>query len=83
MAYWDNGNLRISDNHRCFLNGDTPFFWLGDTAWLIFTNISEEEAYLYLKNRADKGFSVIQACLVYAAPQMADINKMSTGRQRM
>lgn len=80
MAYWDKGALRVSDNHSYFLNGDTPFFWLGDTAWLIFTNISEEDAYLYLKNRADKGFSVIQACLVYAAPEMADINKMPVGR---
>lgn len=80
MAYWDNGNLKISDNNNYFLNGDKPFFWLGDTAWLIFANISEEEAYVYLKNRADKGFSVIQACLVYAVPKMADINKMPTGR---
>lgn len=25
MAYWDNGNLRISDNNNYFLNGDKPF----------------------------------------------------------
>lgn len=43
---------------------DKPFFWLGDTAWMLFTNISYEEAYTYLKNRADKGFNVIQAVLI-------------------
>ncbi len=75
---WNNGILKV--NGRYFRNGDKPFFWLGDTAWLIFTNISEEEAYIYLKNRADKGYNVIQACLVYATEGMKDINKMPVRR---
>lgn len=57
-----------------------PFFWLGDTAWLLFTNLSEEEAYLYLKNRADKGYNVIQAVLVYATEEMAALNQMPARR---
>lgn len=57
--------LSISDNKRYLIKDGKPFFWLGDTAWLIFANITEEEAYIYLKNRADKGFTVIQAVLVY------------------
>lgn len=80
MKAWEKGILRVSDNKRYFLNGDKPFFWLGDTAWLIFANISEEEAYIYLKNRADKGFNVIQACLVYATQDMTDVNKMPVRR---
>lgn len=80
MKYWDYGNLRISENRRYFVNGDKSFFWLGDTAWLLFVNISEDEAYVYLKNRADKGFNVIQACLIYATPGMKDINKMPVRR---
>ena len=33
---WDNGRLRVSDNQRFlqFENGK-PFFWLGETAWLM------------------------------------------------
>lgn len=38
-----------------------PFFYLGDTAWELFHRLNREEALHYLKNRADKGFNVIQA----------------------
>ncbi|GAB3171780.1 glycoside hydrolase family 140 protein [Telluribacter humicola] len=38
-----------------------PFFWLGDTAWELFHRLNREDADRYLKNRADKGFTVIQA----------------------
>lgn len=78
MKPWEYGELKVTDNKRYFTNGSRPFFWLGDTAWLLFINITEEEAYAYLRNRAEKGFNVIQAVLVYATPQMSDINKMST-----
>ncbi|MBN1132376.1 MAG: glycoside hydrolase family 140 protein, partial [Bacteroidales bacterium] len=42
-----------------------PFFWLGDTGWLLFTKLNREEAIVYLDNRAEKGFNVIQASLVH------------------
>lgn len=38
-----------------------PFFYLGDTAWELFHRLTREEAELYLKDRAAKGFTVIQA----------------------
>ena len=74
---WENGKLRVTENKRYLTNGDVPFLWLGDTAWLIFMNISEDEAYMYLKNRADKGFNVIQAVLIYSAGELQDVNKMN------
>lgn len=37
-------NLHISSNKKYLMKGDKPFFWLGDTAWMLFTNISYEEA---------------------------------------
>lgn len=77
MKPWQNGVLKVSENHRYLQNGEVPFFWLGDTEWLIFANIQEQEAYACLKNRAAKGFNVIQAVLVYATPELNDINKMS------
>lgn len=68
MKPWDNGLLRVSDNHRYLCNGDRPFFWLADTAWLLFQQCSQEETYRYLRNRRDKGFTVIQAVLVHSIP---------------
>lgn len=54
--------LKISDNRRFLLHEDgRPFFYLGDTAWELFHRLSREEADRYLQNRADKGFTVIQA----------------------
>ena len=38
-----------------------PFFYLGDTAWALFHRLTREEADQYLRDRAAKGFTVIQA----------------------
>jgi len=57
--------LRVSDNGRYLITQEgKPFFWLGDTAWELFHRLSREEALLYLKNRADKKFTVIQAVVL-------------------
>ncbi len=54
--------LRVSTNNRYLQTTDgKPFFWLGDTAWELFHRLTREEAELYLRNRAEKGFTVIQA----------------------
>ena len=53
--------LRISGNKRYFVDAhDRPFFWLGDTQWQLFRNFSADDVEFILKDRADKGFSVIQ-----------------------
>ena len=57
--------LRISNSNRYIVRGDgTPFFYLGDTAWGLFTGLKREEAEYYLKDRAEKGFTVIQALVL-------------------
>ena len=57
--------LKVSDNRRFLVteNGE-PFFWLGDTAWELFHRLDREEATLYLKNRAERRFTVIQAVVI-------------------
>jgi hypothetical protein len=57
--------LKVSDD-RHFLVTDEgkPFFYLADTAWELFHRLNREEAERYLKNRADKGFTVIQAVVL-------------------
>ncbi|HCO95592.1 MAG TPA: hypothetical protein DIU00_16865 [Phycisphaerales bacterium] len=60
--------LRISDNGRFLVTEeDTPFFWLGDTAWSLFMQTTREEAGYYLKDRAGKGFTVIQAVILWGS----------------
>jgi hypothetical protein len=57
--------LKVSENMRFLVYEDgKPFFYLGDTAWELFHRLNREEATLFLKNRADKGFTVIQAVAI-------------------
>lgn len=84
MRPWEKGLLRVSDNGRYLCNGEEPFFWLGDTAWLLFQRCSLEESYAYLRNRRDKGFTVIQAVLMHSIPgaalsSLADSDRDVTG----
>jgi hypothetical protein len=54
--------LYIIKDKRFISQGNSKvFYWLGDTAWELFHRLPREEVDLYLKNRADKGFTVIQA----------------------
>ena len=57
--------LKVSANGHYFVDQDgKPFFYLGDTAWLLFQRLDREEVDEYLKDRADKGFTVIQAYVI-------------------
>ena len=64
---WDNGALRVKGKY--LFNGDTPFYWMGDTTWMFVQRSSREEADTYLRNRADKGYNVIQADFIHYIPQ--------------
>lgn len=58
--------LAISDNHRWFVTADgRPFFWLGDTAWLLLDKLDREQALHYLDTRRAQGFNVIQVSVVH------------------
>lgn len=66
---------------------DTLFFWMGDTAWLLMQQCSKEEAFLYLKNRKEKGFNVIQVMLAHSLPgekmsSLAKIKNDATAKLR-
>jgi hypothetical protein len=57
--------LRVTANHRYLEYEDgKPFFYLADTAWELFHKLNREEATQYLTNRAQKGFTVIQATVL-------------------
>lgn len=64
-APWAAGPLRVSPDGRSFQQADgKPFFWLGDTAWLITQKLDRKDAATYFANRAAKGFNVVQFCVV-------------------
>lgn len=60
-----NPNLQVSDNQRYLTSGGKPFFWLGDTGWLMLTKLNRDETEKYLENRREKGFNVIQVMLLH------------------
>lgn len=66
---WEHGPLRVSDNQRflCHTDGN-PFFWLGDTGWLLPERLERDEAAYYLKRTAQDGFNVVQIQVVNDIP---------------
>lgn len=67
--------LQVSENRRFLVAADgKPFFWLGDTAWELFHRLNREEAEVYLKNRAERRFNVIQAAALAELDGLNDPN---------
>jgi Protein of unknown function (DUF4038)/Putative collagen-binding domain of a collagenase len=56
---------KVSANGRFLLDRDgKPFFYLGDTAWELFHRSTRDDAETYLRDRAKKSFTVIQAVAI-------------------
>jgi hypothetical protein len=53
------------DGHFLQYGDGRPFFWLGDTAWLLFERLGRDDTERYLEDRRRKGFTVIQAMLLH------------------
>jgi hypothetical protein len=67
--------LKVSENRRFLVTADgRPFFWLGDTAWELFHRLNREEAERYLKNRAERRYTVIQAVVLAELDGLKDPN---------
>lgn len=67
--------LKVSDNHRSLVTADgRPFFWLGDTAWELFHRLDREAAEKYLRNRSERGFTVVQAVVLAELNGLVDPN---------
>ncbi|HUT95470.1 MAG TPA: glycoside hydrolase family 140 protein [Thermoguttaceae bacterium] len=65
-------SLKVSDNGRFLVTVDgQPFFWLGDTAWLMIEKASrvdlsdQPSAVRYFQKRAAQGFNVVQTIVVH------------------
>lgn len=59
--------LKISENGRYMMTADgKPFFWLGDTGWLMLSKLDRNEIEQYLTDRENKGYNVIQVMVLHS-----------------
>lgn len=65
-------------NNNFLYENNNPFFWQGDTAWLLFNKLTLEEAKLYLDNRKSLGFNVVQATIYHEIDE--ETNLFPNGR---
>ena len=50
-------SVQVSPNRKYFVDAaGNPFFWLGDTAWPLFTHYSVAHVERFLTDRAERGF---------------------------
>lgn len=66
---WENGKLKITENGRYLQheNGE-PFFWLGDTGWLLPERLNRDEAEFYLAECSKRGYNVVQIQTIDRVP---------------
>lgn len=58
--------LKVSSNKRYFTTqSGQPFFWLGDTGWLLFIKLTREESVQYLEQRKQQGYNVVQVMVLH------------------
>ena len=66
---WTHGRLTVSPNHRYLVHADgTPFFWLGNTAWLMPERLNRDEVEYYLNREREQGYNVEQIQVLNAIP---------------
>lgn len=68
---WDNGRLIVSDNKRFIqhTNGK-PFFWLGETAWLLPSRSNRDEVDFFMNETQKNGYNVVQISILHNIPAM-------------
>lgn len=68
---WQHGALRVSDNHRYLQHKDgTPFYYQGETAWLMPERLTRDEVGFYLTCCESAGYNVVQVQTVNGVPAM-------------
>jgi len=66
--------LVVSDDGRRLCRADGGgWFWLGDTAWALFSRLDRADTERYFANRQAKGFTVIQAVALMGYNQPIDM----------
>ncbi|NMA75433.1 MAG: DUF4038 domain-containing protein [Bacteroidales bacterium] len=73
---WQKGKLIISENSRYlqYENGD-PFFWLGETAWLLPSRSDRNEVDYFMKTIKDNAYNVVQISPLHTIPSINHYGK--------
>jgi len=75
---WKHGKLRVTENHRYLQHTDgTPFFWLGETGWLLPERLNRDEVSFYLGQCAKNGYNVVQIQTINNVPAFNVYGAMS------
>lgn len=68
---WSHGKLEVSKNGTYLQHTDgTPFFWMGETGWLLPERLDRAEASYYLNGCREAGFNVVQVQTINAVPAL-------------
>ncbi len=66
---WSNGRLVVSDNNRFIVHKNgIPFFWMGNTAWLLPERLNRDEVEYFLSKDRQAGYNVEQIQVLNAIP---------------
>lgn len=66
---WENGKLVVSEEGRYLKHENgTPFFWLGETGWLLPERLDRDEASFYLEQCRLRDYNVVQVQTMNQVP---------------
>ena len=58
---WTHGKLQVSEENRYLKHEDgTPFFWQGETGWLMPQRLNRDEVAYYLEKCRVAGYNMVQ-----------------------
>lgn len=68
---WSHGKLEVSQEGRYLMHEDgAPFFWLGETGWLLPQRLNRDEIDFYLEHCKRAGYNVVQIQTLNGVPSM-------------
>ncbi|WP_321480019.1 glycoside hydrolase family 140 protein [uncultured Bacteroides sp.] len=68
---WSNGKLVVSAEGRYLKHENgAPFFWMGDTGWLLPERLNRDEVEYYLEQCKQRGYNVVQVQTMNSVPSM-------------
>lgn len=75
---WKNGKLQVSEEGRYLKHENgTPFFWLGETGWLLPQRTDRDEVSFYLNACKNAGYNVVQVQTLNDVPSINQYGQYS------
>ena len=75
---WRHGRLMVSANQRFLQHEDgTPFFWLGETPWLMPQRLTRDEVDYYMQVASKAGYNMVQVQVLNDVPSVNIYGQLS------